>query len=298
VNTGYTYINIRKLLVKGQAKLDTKHAEKERRLRGVYRAGSAGCIGDDGEVYGECHRVAHARALGHDKPVSDDRKIMFAGGETNEDTWERLLKGAWPEKNVIRGLEISRDEEWGKIVGSPDIVLASDDNGPEVVLELKQVSALNSACQRELEGNPDPKHLVQAATYMWLMQLPGVLCYTNRSDHAVQFMAKKYGTKKVLPFYRMFYLTIRDGRLYYRDEHKAEEVKTLVTVEGIQLYYKMLSRVVDEGLGPRPSSKHVNGAPAGYDRCAYCDFQETCDQYEHRYDAWVDAVSLLCKDAM
>lgn len=178
------------------------------------------------------------------------------------------------------------------VLGSPDLVLA-DESGWRVVLELKLVSALNSAVQRELEGEPDSKHLVQSATYMWLTGCTAVLCYTNRTDFALQFQAKKYGVKKIEPYYRLYYLSFKNDTLWYRDEYSAAEVQTCVTSQGIEAYYTMVSKAATDGLGDRPTNDHVNGAPAAWDRCdsRYCTFADACDRYERSYPTWLDAAT-------
>ena len=264
-------------------------------MRGIYRAGSAGLM-VNGEVLGECHRVAHARALGIDKPVPLDRKIMFQGGETNEDSWERLLTAAG--QRVLRGQRVSRTFDFGTVAGSPDLVLCDSADQPIAILELKQVSATNSAIYRELEGSPDSKHLIQSATYSWLTGLPVVLCYTSRSDFALQFAAKKYGVKKIEPFYRIFYLEWRNGVMFYRDEQKSTWVKTSITPTGIEHYYRLLRHMeTEKTLLGRPSDLTVTGEPMAYNRCDYCPLQSACDSYEHSYPTWIDAVHGLCRTA-
>jgi hypothetical protein len=267
----------------------------------VLRAGSAGCV-SDGRTYGECHRVAHLRARGVDKPVDADRDLMFQGGEGNEDLWRDVLVLGW-EGPVLRKQRVQKQGSWGTVSGEPDIVLAHDTPvGPVWVigLELKLVSAANSAVQRALEGEPDSKHLIQAACYMWLTGLPYVLCYTNRCDFALEFRRKQYGgLTKIPPFYRLFYLAFQDDRLWYRDEYSSEPVATRVTGEGLRAYYQQVHDMAfNFDLGSRPASDHVNGAEASWNKCdsRYCPFAGVCDNYERDYSTWFHAAAVVAKE--
>ncbi len=288
----YAEVNIRQLLEKGHALLRSEHKAKENVQRGVLRAGNSGCI-TDGTVYGECHRISHARALGHDKPVSFDREIMFQGGEANEDQWNRVTVPAWPGL-VVRHAEVRKQGSWGTVMGHPDIILADAYANWKVLLELKQVMAANSAIYRCLEGEPDSKHLIQSATYMWMTGVPTILCYTSRSDFALEFKRKQYGGQtKIQPFYRMFYLTIKGDTLWYRDEFEQTEVKTNVTISGIVAYYQLVHDMAhDFSLRDRPSNDSVTGRAAAWDRCdrRYCAFADACNESENNYQRWIDTV--------
>ena len=229
------------------------------------------------------------RLLGVDKGSDSSRALMFQAGEANEDIWRRVVVGGW-SGTVHHGLEYRKQGSWGTVHGTTDLALSDEGGAVQVILELKLVSALNSAIQRDLEGEPDSKHLVQAAVYMWLAGKPVILCYTNRTDFAVQFQAKKYGVKKIEPFYRMFYLSFVGGQLWYRDEYSSSAVRTLVSVRGIQEYYCLVAEMpASYRLGKRPSSAHVNGNPPAYDRCDYCPLQSVCDKYENDYHTWLHA---------
>lgn len=287
----YTTVNIRSLLTAGHKALRDQRAEQEQANKGMLRGGSAGCIAGE-NIYGECHRIAHLRAIGIDKPVPASREIMFAGGEGNEDLWEQVLVPSWRGK-VLRKTSLQQQGSWGVVKGSPDIVLADADDNWKVLLELKLISAKNSALYRELEGNPDGKHLIQAATYMWMSGTPAVLCYTSRTDFSLEFDRKKYGVAKIEPFYRMYYLSLRDDVLHWRDEYAAEEHATLITVSGIKAYYQAVHDMAyTYQLGERPTAGGVDGSPPPYNRCdaRYCAFSSACDWYEGNYPAWLNAV--------
>lgn len=285
LTTPATAVDLREVLKRGHEEQDKAEVIRRADDKGLLRAGSAGCVTSFGTI-GECHRLAHLRLVDVEKPVPPDRRLMFSAGQGNEDLWEQVCVPGWTGK-VLRSQEVRRRFPWGTIKGSPDVVLARQDGSWDTVLELKLVSALNSAIYRELEGKPDGKHLVQAATYMWLCGVPVVLCYTSRTDFALQFQAKKYGKTKLTPFYRLFYLSFDKGRLYYRDEQDLGAPKpTLVTVAGIRKFYEDV--VTGEPLGARPSTVDALGEDYKYNRCdpKYCWAAPACDQWERSYPEW------------
>lgn len=299
MDVNYSPVNIRRLLRVGREVLNAKRSEREHELAGFLRAGSAGCL-SEGRSYGECHRLAHARLVGIEKPVSDDREIMFAAGEGNEDLWEQVLVPSW-QGQVLRGQRASRTDNGITVIGSPDIVLANGRGDWDTILELKLVSSTNSAIAKHVHGKPDSKHLVQAATYMWMTGLPVILCYTSRTDFAVEFMRKKLGINKMLPFYRMFYLRFRAGKLYYRDEFETNEVLVPhVTADGIAAFFDQVKGMGElRTLHDRPSNDHVDGSPSHWERCdaRYCALAETCDRYEHDYTTWLAEARIKCLSA-
>jgi hypothetical protein len=301
-------MDIRGILEKGQSKQNEDHAALERTKSGILRGGSAGCIGTDGRVYGECHRVSLARLLGVDKEVDAERHIMFDAGRTAEDSWADKLTSA--------GVTFRREEEiqitWPVpghdnrvVTGRPDIVigkwLAHDKIGrlpgmfkPEFGLELKGVYSAGTAVRVECEGVPDPKHLAQAAFYSMALGIEYALCYTNPSVWDVPFWAKEIraaGTKKIQPFYRLFYMRWNaDDVLEYRDEHKKHWVATKYAKVGIQLYYqKILGMEHHRELGERPTGGCADGSPSPFSKCNYCPFSKQCDIYDidKDFDGWL-----------
>ena len=221
---------------------------------------------------------------------------MFAGGEANEDLWRNVVVPGW-QGHVLRGERVRRDYDWGTVVGTTDLVLADAEGSWDTIIELKAVCSTNTAIYRHLAGEPDLKHVVQSAVYMWLTKKPVVLCYTSRSDFAVEFARKKWGVTKVEPFHRLFYLSVIGGVVHYRDEYEVRTVPTAVTLSGIEDYYKMLAAMpATRDLGPRPSNDNIHGETAAWDRCdtKYCPFSEACDRYETDHDTWTDAVRNVC----
>jgi hypothetical protein len=297
-------MNIRELLERGQSKQNEEHKEAETAKLGILRGGSAGCIGTDGRVYGECHRVSLARLLGVDKEVEPERHIMFDAGRTSEDSWAEKLTAA--------GVTFRREEEiqitWPVpghdnrvVTGRPDIVIGHEvpsphggDFIPDFGLELKGVYSAGTAVRVECEGVPDPKHLAQAAFYSMTLNIDYALCYTNPSVWDVPFWAKEVraaGTKKIQPFYRMFYMRWNtDDMLEYRDEQERHLVTTKYAKVGIQLYYqKILGMEHHRDLGERPTGGCADGSPSPFSKCNYCPFSKQCDIYDidKDFDGWL-----------
>jgi hypothetical protein len=306
-------MDVRALLEAGQAKQNADHAALEAGKLGILRGGSAGCIGTDNRVYGECHRVALTRLLGIDKEVEDNRQIMFAAGRSAEDTWAQLLTDA--------GVSFRREEEiqitWpvpgfdGRVVtGRPDIVIGipqKDKFVPTFGLELKGIYSAGSAVRVEIEGKPDPKHLAQAGFYSMALGIDYAICYTNPSVWDVPFWAKEAraaGHKKLAPFYRIFYMRWNEdsGLLEYRDENKKHWVQTVYTKRGVASFYAtVLTMETLKDLLERPNGGMADGEPMPYDKCFYCPFDKQCSAYEvdrnltpdAAYDSWVKS----CRDS-
>lgn len=291
-------IDVRKLLEKGQAVQDAAHAEQEATKRGNLRGGSAGVIGTDGKIYGECHRVALARTLGADKEHEANRSIMFDAGNANEDSWATKLKAA--------GIDFRREDEIPIVwpvpgttrvaTGRPDIVIGHtehDQTGkfvPEFGLELKGVFSAGTAVKVEIEGIPDSKHLCQAAFYSMALGIPYALCYTNPAVIETPYWAQKKfsAPKKIQPFYRMYYLRWEGDTLEYKDEQAYGWIRTVYTKQGIADYFTLIDEMErTKQLGPRPEGGLADGSPPPYNRCDYCPMQSACDPHEDDYDAWL-----------
>jgi hypothetical protein len=286
-------MDIRKELAKGQALQDQAHKDLEVSKRGNLRGGSAGVVGTDGKIYGECHRLSLARLLGVEKETDSMRHIMFDAGNAIEDSWARKLFDA--------GLSFLREEETpisytipgtAQIVtGRPDFVVTRDKSGEIVDLgiELKGIFSASSAVRVAVEGLPDPKHLAQAGFYSMALGIDYALCYTNPSVWDSPYWAiKKLGApKKIQPFYHIFYLRWTDV-LEYKDEHKEEWVRTVYTKEGIADYYRLVVEMQEQkNLGPRPEGGYADGREYPFYKCDYCPLNSICDMFESDYDNWV-----------
>ncbi len=285
----YSDIDIRGVLNRGHDALDARHAIKEARQREWLRAGSAGCI-IDGEIFGECHRIAHLRQIGIDKKHSQSRKLMFQAGEGNEDLWANVTVEGWAGETV-RHLEIFKQGSWGTIMGHPDIILADTQGVHRVLLELKLISANFSAVRKAFDFQPDTKNLIQTATYAWMTGLPAVLCYTNRTDFSLQFDKKRCGgLDKIEPCYVLFYLKFENGKLYYNHEG-GPSYETGITIKGIKEYYQMVHDIAfDYQLRARPAFD-------GFDKCdkKYCHLSRVCERWDRSYVEWKNEARGACE---
>lgn len=171
-----------------------KHAEGETAKRGNLRVGTSGIVSPTGEVAGSCIRKAHIRQLGIEmETLTEDKLLMFDLGFANEDVVYNKLVSSLPAGHVIlREEEIP--VEWmtangTKVTGRPDIVICTEtDVGgnigvrPVLGIELKSVHSLWTARDVLFEGKPKLSNLIQAAHYMWLLNVPYKLIYTAYSQ--------------------------------------------------------------------------------------------------------------------
>ena len=269
-------MNIRSLLLIGHAKLAEEHTAKEQ-FPGALRIGSAGCFGTDGRYYGTCPRKALARVLGIEEAPTLDSQIMWQAGYRNEDTWRQLLSKSGVE--FVDDLEINTiSMGTGHIVGHPDLVIKTDTG--ELGLELKGIFGKSTA-DMVTGGRPKNDNLIQAAAYMFFLDIPFKLCYTMY-HHA----------NGVKPFYKIFDLRWNEKVLQYRDEDAEEWIDTLVTQPGIIQFFRALRDMqLTEQLTQRPTDDFVDGTrKRGGDPCHFCPFQTACDSYDvnTNYDRWVD----------
>lgn len=286
-------IDIRSLLetahaAKQQAKQDELNEQEP-----AYRVGSSGCIDADGNIYGGCHRISHARFIGKETPPEFHMQIMFAAGESNEDVWIKRLEQSGYKGKILRHddclVDVQIEGVDARLVGHPDIVLADEDGNYLQVLELKGIYGNSTAVSVMLDDKPKDDNLIQAAVYSMCLDVPAILCYTCANFTSVNFFdQKKYGVKSIPPFYKMFYLQWMDDQLQYRSETSANWVSTVITKEGIKDYYRLLTEMnFNKDLGPRPISKSVDGSALKWDKCKYCDFSKLCDEKETNYTAWM-----------
>ncbi len=300
-------MDIRKLLKAGHAALSAEHNSASADKAGHPRIGSAGIVTPEGEVYGTCHRKALARSLGIEAPQDLSTDIMWKAGESNEWHWERILGRGYTEGKILKHSDVPvRASIPGvplDVLGHPDVILGDVVGNPIMGLELKGIFGSSTAVSVELEGVPKNDNLIQAAAYSYFLQLPYALCYTSSAWVPVHvFDQKKYGLKNILPFYRIFYMEWRDDVLHYRDERSDIWVKTIITPQGIQDYYRLIEEMkAKKVLGPRPITNYVHGGkdkwgPNG--SCGLCEFKVACGFYDvtSDYDDWIDRITLLSKE--
>lgn len=295
-------IDVRKLLESGFAALARKRAEKEVAVAGHPRVGSAGCV-TEGEVYGVCHRIAHARQIGIEKEVDLSTRLMWAMGEANEDVWEKVLAASDFRGRVVSHQEIDHkiDGVNLSVLGHPDKILEAED-GSRLGLELKGIFGYSTAVQVFYEGVPKNENLIQAAAYSHFLNIPFALWYASGSWVGLKPWDKKaYGDSSIRPFYKGFHLDWRGQELWYRAEDRDQWTPTVITKTGIEDYYRLLQEMADnKDLGPRVNSNYVNGTPNKWGveaSCGLCEFSTACAQYDgdRDYQAWLDSITVLCQ---
>lgn len=290
-------LDIRQLLEKGHAARRAQHAAQEALKAGHARVGSAGIVAADGEVYGTCHRKAHARMIGIEIPADFQTEVMWEAGISNEGYWERTLDAADADRAGPTEMAIKHKIEGvsKEVLGTPDVGLKDPAGNPCMGLELKGVFGYTTAALVYLENTPKNDNLIQASAYSYMTGLPYALCYTSASYVKLDFYDKKkyIGLKSIPPFIRIFYMEWRDGVMFYRDEFQTEWVKTNITPQSIVDYYKLLEEMKQKKeLGPRVVTNYVSGkedkwGPNG--ACGLCEFRTACDRYDNDqdYEQWV-----------
>ena len=176
---------IKTLLEDGIRKSIEEGNSKEQTKVGTLRAGNTGMVNDKGEIIGSCAAEAYLRFKGINITEVDlSKELMFAGGRLNEDHWLDVLKRSYNgpikcEEDIPTSWETNQGI---KVTGRPDIVLCNEDGSPKCGIELKQIMSVNSAYTNFIDEKPSLKHLMQAAHYMWQLDCPFELWYTNRNN--------------------------------------------------------------------------------------------------------------------
>ncbi len=196
---------IKELFERGISKQIEAGNAREAEKVGYLRAGNTGMVMENGDIVGSCAATTYLRMLGiNGKPVDANKELMFAGGRLNEDHWLSVLKTSYNgpilcEEDIATSWET---EQGIKVTGRPDIVLCSGtieektgldagnnlvsalskDIKPVCMIELKQIMSVNSGYNVLIKREPQLKHLMQAAHYMWQLDCPGELWYTNRNN--------------------------------------------------------------------------------------------------------------------
>jgi len=279
---------------------------------GLVRGGSTGAVINN-KVHGICHRVAYLRYNGINGPLPVEIELMTKQGEQNEEIWMSELKAGLEPKGYVVKDQTEFDCTWeiqgkNKVVkgsGSPDIVIFKD-GLPIRGIELKNISSISKVKSANYELRPVEDHLIQSANYAIRMgdmynngtPIPYQLIYSNRSVWHFFGMTENikkpilesgvdvnwyFGKPKTVgPFHRIFNLTwTDDGRMKYWTPGMKDWIVTGLTRESIDDYYLIAAEKIDENenLGPRPTTKHIDGK-AAYSPCGFCDFKQVCDQEE------------------
>lgn len=259
---------IKSLIEQGIAQKIQEGDEKEATKVGTLRAGNTGMIDEHGNIIGACAANAYLRMKGIKiSTVTPNKMLMFDGGLANEDIWLDNLKRVYKDP-ILCEEEIATcwtTSSGVKVTGRPDVVLCKEDRTPLCGIELKQVMSVNSAYGAYVAKEPQLKHLMQAAHYMWQVGCPFELWYTNRSNldlpawMAFREFPKPTEEEQVIQYryYRLGKINARSGKptkhKITREEYLqggqgaiADPVKILPFLQGFllqldergQLYYK------------------------------------------------------------
>ena len=310
--------DLTKLFWSGMESDQKEHADKEVAKLGNLRAGDSGAMTKTGDVVGGCHRRAYIRTfLGAEAEEHDgDSLIMFELGKANELVWLDKLKRSWP--GIIKQEEeipISWTTTNGvKVTGRPDMVLCNADGKPMLGIEHKAICSIWTARDVSFEMTPKVKHLMQAAHYMWKLDIPYRLVYTQYVNYAIggDWMAKMFPAnhpyvepnEKGIPKHVMPHVTIYElsfdnaGRIQYRPEGTDTYLTTKWTRDDIMRYYEFTAVMAErKALGPRPTAVKSDGTKASYSDCKYCPLLEVCDKCENKWEKWNEEVKKRCQSS-
>lgn len=319
-----------------------EHLSAETNKLGNLRAGATGMMSETGEVAGACHRKSHLRSLGLEvDPPTDDKYIMFELGYANEDEiYKQLQATLAPGEIILREEEIPiewRTSNGTKVTGRPDMVICRKlevdwetipskvafvkDIIPVLGLELKSIHSLWSARDVIFGKKPKMDNLLQAAHYMWKLDVPYKIIYKSYSQlgqgmagnewiikqfprigepgsEFIEYNEKKGTIKHIKQFEVIFDLRFDDkGRLQYKEEAATDWITTLITTKYIENYFEFTSKIATSGnLGPRPITIDAHGNKLGYSSCDYCPLKKTCDESDKSkstYKEWLQKVKDL-----
>lgn len=284
---------------------------------GTLRAGSSGIMSQEGQIAGACHRKTHLRQLGVEAdPPNTPRLMMFEAGYESEDSLARnLTLSLEPGEILLREEEIPVSwitQSGITVSGRPDLVICSSDRKPILGIECKSVHSVWTSRKVLFESQPKMDNLIQAAHYMWKLDVPWKLVYRQSSNQAMPEFAHKLlpapgqpnseyieyndkGKPKHVKQFEIIYDLKLDetGRLHYKLETADQWVATLVTTSDITRYFEYVSTMqTSKQLGPRPLTISATGEKENYSNCGYCPLQEICDRYEDGgYTEWLQKVN-------
>lgn len=315
--------NIVELLTMGRWKQHLQHKKGEEEKVGNLRAGNSGTLLADGTTLGKCPRLSLLRALGVDYQIALNKQPMLAGGVANEDILSAELALSW------NGL-IKREEEipirWEAypnifVTGRPDVVLCDKEGKPVQGVECKAPSSMWTAIAVHLKRIPKSDHLIQAAHYSMILDIPFTLLYTSRVNWALQgnqgskdepwktwkgveytvYNDKKTGqpavrTVTLSPFDAAYELKWEGNDLYVKHFMDKDFTKTLISKDGIHNYYAYVgSCMANRTIPTRPSKVNVFGK-IEYNPCdkKYCPYTDICESGDKEgFDSWLDRAKIL-----
>lgn len=194
-------INVGRLLIEGMILSDQESRVTAKEKAGTFRGGSVGLLFEDGSTMEGCPRQALARYIGADPPRDPVQwaydRLMLSSGMASEDLWADDLKRAIAA--TMPGFKLLREDElpikWDVVsgdgsltvpaTGREDLILVDERGDVATLIELKQVSSLNTAAS--VLGGLKPKlaHVVQAANYAYRVGAPSQLWYVSRVNWSV-----------------------------------------------------------------------------------------------------------------
>lgn len=284
------------LFIEGERILAEQHAAKEHEKVGVFRGGSAGCILPDHTYIGDLYKDM-ARFLGMQRGIL--MGSYMDAGIANEYIWEKNIAATKTPFRCEEKIPV-RYEFDNKYVatGRPDMVVGIENKVMEITeftpvygIELKTKNTVKTAASSLLGGKIDPKHLCQAGLYMHALNIPFYLVNTSMTGGELGYFDKKeYDAWEVSPGKNQYLLSWRDGCLF------VDDVKTIITLEGILDYYRIIGEMVDrqEIVSLRNSSCDAVGKSLPYDLNDYMDFPlaVSCGQ---SFKDWVQEAESYCK---
>lgn len=303
-----------------------EHKDKESDKIGTLRGGNSGCLTEQNEVFGICHRKALARYKGLQPDPEESSYTWFDAGFANEEAWltkmRAYISSMGPDYKVLQEEEcpVSWETSDGTLVtGRPDIMIFKQDK-PLLGLELKMVNTYKSAINIYCEDKPKIENLLQAAHYSMIHGCPFNLVYSYRASSLAPGWASRYKDKLrleyektftnsktgrsftkreygIYPFTKEFKIGFDNDVIYYITD-SGERVDTFLTGSGIKRYYELITRMDKEkDLFTRISMRDLKGNILPYNICDYCDFKDACNQFESDYDSWLDKVKLICEES-
>jgi hypothetical protein len=316
--------NIDELYHEGTRILSEEKDKLEAAKVGVLRGGSSGAVLFGSKFVGTCPRKAYLRYKGiNTSDIEADDLLMFDGGLANEDIWAKILEKSLPPFFSLKREEevplVYTFEDGSKITGRPDLVIF-DGEKPLLGIELKSVSALWTAKDVLVDGEPKMGHAIQAALYSLIMGIPWEIWYTSRVHFQLSYESwqqrlfkgidpsyceivertNKGKTetliKKIYPFRKGYRLewTCKDQLLITPLDPSKEPILSPITKESILKFYRTVADIDKVGvLPPRPTLLSVKGKPGGYNPCdpKYCKLAETCAKHEQSLSQWREAAA-------
>lgn len=204
-----TSLNLTSLLTAARQKGRDDHKSGESAKLGTLRAGTTGILSENGDIAGQCHRKAHLRSLGVEiETPTVDKLIMFELGFANEqvilDQLNSIINdniASAPEGRTSPYVILTEEEipiSWktsnGTVVsGRPDIVICEvsdrleyeilkETPKPLLGIEAKSCHSLWTVRDVLFGGAPKLDHMVQAAHYMWKLNIPYKIIYKGYSQ--------------------------------------------------------------------------------------------------------------------